>query len=149
MAEVCACEFEPGATAAAVTERSGAGFYAALVLIAVIIGALLETVGPHWVRTIFANVTIDSAATVAAALAALAAAVSIHEAGHLIMALACDFEILGGRLGPLRIQQLHGKRKLSFSLSRLFSCSISAAPRTCERWRTRMLLVVVAGPLAT
>jgi len=65
------------------------------------------------------------------------------------MALACDFEILGGRLGPWRMQQLHGKRTVWFSCARLFSCSIAAVPRDCEHWRTRMLLVVAAGPLAT
>jgi hypothetical protein len=47
------------------------------------------------------------------------------------------------------MQQLHGKRTVWFSCARLFSCSIAAVPRDCEHWRTRMLLVVAAGPLAT
>jgi Zn-dependent protease len=124
-------------------------FHTTLLLIAIALGALLEAAGPRWVQAIFRNVNLDGIASGSAILAALLAAMVTHEAGHLFMAWACGFEILGGKLGPLRLERLHGMHKVSFSNRGLFSCAISAAPRNCEHWRGRMMLVVAAGPAAT
>jgi Zn-dependent protease len=122
---------------------------AALLLIALTLGALLEVAGPRWAQTILGNVNLDGIASGSAILAALLAAIVTHEAGHLFMAWACGFEILGARLGPLRLERLHGTHKVSVSGSGLFSCGVSAVPRNCEHWRERMMLVVAAGPAAT
>lgn len=124
-------------------------FHTTLLLIAVAVGVLLEAIGPRWVQAIFRSVNFDSFANASAILAALAAAVVTHEAGHLAMAWVCGFEILGGKLGPLRLERLHGTRKVSFSSSGLFSCAVSAVPRNGAHWRRKMMLVVAAGPVAT
>ena len=123
-------------------------FHAALFLVAVALGLLLEAAGPRWVQAIFRNVNLDSFANASAVVTALLAAVVTHEAGHLLMAWVCGFEILGGKLGPLRIERLHGTRKISFSSSGLFSCAISAVPRDDAGWRKKMLWVVAGGPAA-
>jgi hypothetical protein len=124
-------------------------FHATLLLIAVTGGVLLEAVGPRWVQAIFRNVNFDSFPHASAILVALFIAVATHEAGHLFMAWVCGFEILGGKLGPLRLERLHGMRKISFSSSGLFSCAVSAAPRNGAHWRKKMMGVVAAGPAAT
>jgi len=124
-------------------------FHTVLLLVAVALGAIVEAVGPPWVQAIFRNVNFDGAGNVSAVLVALLAAVAVHEAGHLFMAWACNLEILGGKLGPLRLERLHGMRRISVSSSGLFSCAISAVPRSCSHWRERMMLVVAAGPAAT
>jgi len=80
---------------------------------------------------------------------ALAAAIILHEAGHLTAALLLDFDVLGGSLGPFRAIRLHGKWSLQFTGS-LLSGSVIAIPRHNDAtWRIRMLAVVAAGPLAT
>jgi hypothetical protein len=124
-------------------------FHAALFVVAVALGLLLEAAGPRWVQAIFRNVNLDSFANASAVVTALLAAVVTHEVGHLFMAWVCGFEILGGKLGPLRIERLHGTRKISFSSSGLFSCAISAVPRDDAHWRKKMMWVVAAGPAAT
>lgn len=82
-------------------------------------------------------------------LCALASAILLHEAGHLLPALAMNFELLGFSLGPFRAGRLHGRWSFHFSLRRLFSGSVSAVPRDASRWRSRMLIVVAGGPAAT
>jgi hypothetical protein len=129
--------------------KTDIAFHAALLFLAVALGVLLEAIGPPWVQTIFDRVNFNGAGNASAALVALLTAVAMHEAGHLSMAWACDFEILGGKLGPLRLERLHGMRKISVSSRGLFSCSVSAVPRSCAHWRGRMMLVVAAGPAAT
>jgi Zn-dependent protease len=124
-------------------------FHAVLLVGAIALGALLESIGPPWVQAIFRSVNFDSVGNASAVLVALVAAVVMHEAGHWVMAWICDFEILGGKLGPLRLERLHGMRKISVSFSGLFSCAVSAVPRSEAQWRGRMMLVVAAGPAAT
>lgn len=126
-----------------------AAFHFALFVVTVVLGALLQAAGPRWVQAIFRNVNLDGIASSSAILAALLVAVVMHEAGHLFTAWVCGFEILGAKLGPLRLERLHGTRRVSFSNGGLFSCAIAAAPRSCDRWRGRMMLVVAAGPAAT
>ena len=123
--------------------------HTALLFLAVTLGALLQAAGPPWVRAIFEKVNFAGAGSASAVLLALAAAVVMHEAGHFFMAWACDFKILGGKLGPLRLERLHGMQKISISWRGLFSCSVAAVPRSCVHWRGRMMLVVAAGPAAT
>jgi hypothetical protein len=82
-------------------------------------------------------------------VAAMLAAVLVHEGGHLLAALALDFHFLGLSLGPFRLQTLHGQWKFSASLENCFAASISASPGRTSHWRRAMLVVIAAGPLAT
>ena len=103
--------------------------------------------GPTWLR-VFEATGIRTLDDWTALLAALFAAIVVHEAGHLVAAVALDFDVLGGSLGPVRAIRLH--RSWSFQLSsNLFSGSVIAIPRNESNWRARMLTVVAAGPLAT
>ncbi len=103
--------------------------------------------GPIWLR-VFEATGIRTLEDWTMLLAALLAAIVIHEAGHLSAALALDFDVLGGSLGPVRLIRMH--RSWSIQLSwNLFSGSVIAIPRKQSNWRTRMLTVVAAGPLAT
>ena len=129
--------------------RTDMVLHTALLFLAVALGVMLQAAGPPWVQAIFAKVDFSSVGSASAILLALAAAVVMHEGGHFLMAWACDFEILGGKLGPLRLERLHGMRKISVSWRGLFSCSVAAVPRSCTHWRGRMMLVVAAGPAAT
>jgi Zn-dependent protease len=122
---------------------------ASLLAIALAVGVLLQSFGPRWVRSIFSAVRLDSPRDVAAVLASLAAAMVLHELGHLLAATTLNFEILGISFGPLRLQRLHGKQTVHFSGNRLFGCSVSALPRSMEHWRARMMVVVASGPAAT
>ena len=113
------------------------------------IGLALRVFGPSWVQLLLHSTAVDHLDGLIALLAALAAAILLHEAGHLAAALLLDFDVLGGSLGPLRAIRLHGKWSLQFS-GNLFSGSVIAIPRRNNAaWRTRMLAVVAAGPIAT
>lgn len=79
---------------------------------------------------------------------AMIAAVAVHEAGHLAMAVALDFDVLGGSLGPIRAIRLHRAWSFQFSWN-LFSGSVIAIPRSESNWRARMLAVVAGGPIST
>lgn len=82
-------------------------------------------------------------------LAALFASVVVHEGGHLTAALFLRFDVTGASIGPVRISRLHGRWWVHFSWRRLFLGSVTATPRSQIKWRQQMLIVVVAGPLAT
>ncbi len=119
-----------------------------LLLVAVAIGIVAEIFGPSSARMLFQGVKFETVSALIAFFAAFAAAIVLHEAGHLMAALLLDFEILGGSLGPVRAAHFHGK--WTFQLSgALLSGSISAIPRHNHSWRKRMLMVVAAGPAAT
>jgi hypothetical protein len=109
----------------------------------------LKLFGPAWVRTFVHPTSSGAVMHLGILLAALAAAIVLHEAGHLAAALLLDFDVLGGSLGPVRAIRLHGRWTLQFSRS-LFSGSVIAIPlRNDATWRPRMLAVVAAGPIAT
>jgi Peptidase family M50 len=109
--------------------------------------AALKLFGPQWMW-LFARRT-NTVGELALLFTALNAAIVLHEAGHLLMAWALDFDVLGGSLGPLRAIRMHGRWSLQFSFN-LFSGSAIVVPRRSEsNWRARMLGVVAAGPAAT
>ncbi len=120
-----------------------------LLMGALAIGIATQIFGPPWVRSIMEVVKLNSVGAFSAVLAALCAAMVFHEAGHLVAALLLDFEILGGSLGPIRATHLHGKWTVQFSNAAAFAGSVSAIPRDDRSWRTRMLVVIAAGPAAT
>ncbi len=120
-----------------------------LLLLAVAVGSVLEMAGPEWVRRFFEAVRFSGAAGISSVLAALMAAVVLHEAGHLLTALLLDFKVIGGCFGPVRVSRRGERWAWRFSAKSLFMASVSAIPRSCRGWRWRMLAVVVAGPLAT
>lgn len=113
------------------------------------LGLALSLMGPSWVQLLLRSTALNHVDGLIALFTALAASILLHEAGHLTAALMLDFEVLGGSLGPLRAIRLHGAWSLQFSGS-LFSGSVIAIPRRKDAtWRTRMLAVVAAGPIAT
>jgi hypothetical protein len=111
--------------------------------------SLCRAFGPlsisHWFRPL----PIESPTDLGLLLAAVLSAMLIHEMGHLMASLMLGFKVLGGAVGPLRIQGLHGRWKLSFSNRPFFAASISAVPASLNHWRAAMLIVIAAGPLAT
>ena len=120
-----------------------------LILLALLIGGTAQVCGPAWVSAIFRAIRLDDFRELLACIAALMAAIVLHEAGHFLAALLMRFHVLGASLGPLRISWLHGQRGLQFSTRTLLSGSVSAVPRRRSPWRKQMLIVVAAGPLAT
>lgn len=119
-----------------------------LLLLAVAIGIVAEIFGPSWALMVFQGVRLETLSALTAFMAAFAAGIVLHEAGHLVAALFLDFEILGGSLGPVRAAHFHGKWTFQPS-GAILSASISAIPRHNHSWRKRMLVVVAAGPGAT
>jgi len=120
-----------------------------LLLLALVVGCAAEMAGPSWAQAIFRALRVTGASGASAMIAALLAAVFLHEAGHLAAALALDFRILGISFGPVRVSFWHGRRTWKLSAQNLFTGSISAVPNANKLWRTRMLAVVAAGPAAT
>ncbi|MGA8029814.1 MAG: site-2 protease family protein [Bryobacteraceae bacterium] len=98
---------------------------------------------------ILVGLNVENISGLTALFAALTAAVVFHESGHLMAAIAMNFEVLGGSLGPVRATRLHGDWEVQFSLETPFSASVSAIPRGVESWRKRMLVVAAGGPTAT
>jgi Zn-dependent protease len=103
--------------------------------------------GREWLQ-IFQSAGIRRLDELTVLFAAMIAAVAVHELGHLAMALALDFDVLGGSLGPIRAIRLHGAWSFQFSWN-LFSGSVIAIPRSDSNWRARMLAVVAGGPIST
>jgi hypothetical protein len=116
---------------------------------ALCLGALVRSFGPGFLSACFLPIPIFELNGLSALIAGLWGAVALHEAGHLLAALANDFEISGIVLGPVRFARLGASWTLIFKGNRLFEASVSAFPRTEDNWRRRMMTVVVAGPLAT
>lgn len=123
------------------------GFSWSLVAAAAGIILALRLFGREWLE-IFQSPGIRTLDELAVLLAAMIAAIVVHEAGHLMMAMVLDFDVLGGSLGPIRAIRLHRDWSFQFSWN-LFSGSIIAIPRSDSKWRGRMLAVVAAGPMAT
>jgi hypothetical protein len=99
--------------------------------------------------SLFGEFRLNSPGAVAALLLATAASVTIHELGHLLAAVAVDFEVLAVSLGPVRLRWLHGKYTVRFSAKRLFLGSISVVPKEMQNWRLQAMWIAAAGPLAT
>ncbi len=127
--------------------RSGSSWH--LLPAALAMGIAMNVLLPSWAGVLSSTVTLGNVTGLSALIAALVAAIVLHESGHLVAALLMKFEILGGSLGPIRVTRIHGEWIIQFSARRFLSGSISAIPRTGECWRRRMLLVVAGGPAAT
>jgi hypothetical protein len=140
---------EAAQTGTGAQRAGGAHLNLSLLGIAIALGLGLELLGPPWVRSIFSSVQLGTPGFVPAMLAALLAAVILHEAGHLVAAYLLNFEILGISLGPWRLQRLHGRNNIQFSGMKWLSCAISAVPRDMGHWHLKMMIVVAAGPGAT
>jgi Zn-dependent protease len=135
-------------TPARATTRRSNRFSFSLLLIAVALGAAIELFGPTWAQAVFQTVQLNNAGGISALFAALALSVVLHEGGHLLAAILMDFEVLAICLGPVRATRSYGKWNIAAS-GKLFTGSISAVPRSTNRWRERALTVVAAGPLMT
>jgi hypothetical protein len=122
------------------------GLFSLLLLLpAVALLWVCRTVGPASFRPLFGDQPFHPVLLVAAVLAAML----VHEAGHLLASLLLGFRILGGALGPLQIQRQPGECKASWSWKTLFTASISAIPRSMNHWRPALMTVILAGPVAT
>lgn len=101
-------------------------------------------------RAIFAQVQLDSLSGLSALLLALLASAMAHELGHLLAARALNYEILAAAIGPFQLDRWHNKCIFRFRAGQWSRCSISAVPRQMHgRWRSHMMLVVLAGPAAS
>ena len=120
-----------------------------LLAIALCLGALVRSFGPELLSDCFLPIPIFELAGLSALIAGLSGAVTLHEAGHLLAALANDFEVSGVVLGPFRFARTGSSWTLILKKNRLFEASVSAFPKTEENWRRKMATVVAAGPLAT
>ncbi len=129
--------------------RGKSWFLWKMLLLGVGLGIAVKTLGPWWLGALFEAVKLESWIGLSALLIAVAAAIAVHEFGHLLAALFLDFEILGCALGPLRVSRAHGKWRLQLRIKALFSGSVTAIPRNRDFWRKRMVVVVAAGPGAT
>ena len=85
---------------------------------------------------------------VAWVLLALIASIGVHEAGHLIAALAMKMRVFGFSIGPLLVRWLHGETSLELR-PKFCAGSVSAIPRARDGWRAQYLTLVAAGPAAT
>ncbi|HEY1948166.1 MAG TPA: site-2 protease family protein [Bryobacteraceae bacterium] len=122
---------------------------AALLLAGLTLGLLVLSFGPPGMRSLFGAFSLNAPGALPALLIATAASVIIHELGHLLVAVSLGFEVLGISLGPVRLQWLHGKYAVRFSVKRLFLASIAVVPKDMRNWRRRSMSVAAAGPLAT
>lgn len=122
-------------------------FLFVLFIAALIIGAVLQTVGPAWVTRIFQLNAGLAQSTYTLALA-LAISVLIHELGHLIPSLCFGFHVSRVVIGPIAAARTHGRWRVAYSRS-WFSASVAATPCDDFDWRARMLTVIAGGPMAT
>jgi len=125
-------------------------FHLLLFVAAVALGSTLQSFGPSWVRAIFERVQLNSLSGLSALLLALLASIVAHELGHLLAARAFNYEILGAAIGPFQLDRWHHKCIFRLRAGQWSRCSISAVPRQMHsRWRIHMMLVVLAGPVAS
>jgi Zn-dependent protease len=136
-----------GETASA--RRSNGWFHAALLVFTLAVCWLLRSYGPAKLGTFVRPPAITSFSDLGILLAAVVAAMVLHECGHLLAAWLLGFKFSGASLGPWRLQRLHGQSKLTFSTHRMMDASVSAMPAKLENWRRNLLAVVAAGPLFT
>lgn len=120
-----------------------------LLLVALAIGAGMHAAAPAAARVAFSQLKLDNAAALAFLLAACAVCIVLHECGHLVAALSLHFEVLGGSLGPFRIERSNSRWRFRLLRANLFRASVAAVPRGSKHWRVTTMIVVVAGPLAT
>jgi hypothetical protein len=129
-------------------ERPGGfRFHIVLLFAAVLLGSFLQVMGPAWFRTILEQGRLASFTGAATLLLALFASMMAHELGHLSAAVFLNYELLGGAIGPLRLDLWRGKAIFRLERGNWSRCSIAATPRQLHNvWRGRMMMVVAAGP---
>ena len=125
-------------------------FHLLLLIAALALGGLLQSYGPASLRTLFERVRLDSPSGLLALSLALLASVLAHELGHLLAAIALNYEILGAAVGPLQLDCWNRKYFFQWRGRQWSRCCVSAVPRTMDGdWRRRMMIVVAAGPFAS
>jgi hypothetical protein len=143
-----AVEFRPPALPEArLTSRADSRFSLELMFVAVAVLLVVQCAHPSWS---ISAVQLGRGAikTLPILLAATVASVIIHEAGHLVPSLLFGFYVSRVSIGPISLSRVYGQWKLQYSRA-LLSASVSAMPPDGHAWRTRMLLVLAGGPLAT
>jgi membrane-associated protease RseP (regulator of RpoE activity) len=120
-----------------------------LLFAAVAIGIGIRAAAPVAVRVAFGQWKLDSAAALALLVAACAVSIALHECGHLTAALLLRFEVIGGSLGPLRLEKVGGLWRLRLIPRNFFRGSVAAVPARSEFWRGATMIVTAAGPFAT
>jgi hypothetical protein len=120
-----------------------------LLFAAVAIGIGMRAAAPAAVRVAFGQWKLDNAASFALLVAACAISIALHECGHLAAALLLRFEVIGGSLGPLRLEKLGGRWRLRLTPHNCFRGSVAAVPARSEFWRGATMIVTAAGPFAT
>jgi hypothetical protein len=128
--------------------RAESWFALRLMFLAIAVSFLLQSASPGWSSSFTALARGGFFETSAVLLTATVASVTIHEIGHLIPSLLFGFYVSRVSIGPISASRVHGHWKLQYSRA-LLSASVSALPADRRAWRTRMLLVVTGGPLAT
>jgi hypothetical protein len=140
----------PSPSSSQMVSRRGNGFFSfLLLLLALAFTWTCREYGPQALQRWFLPLSFESPADLLLLLGAVASAMFVHEGGHLLASTGCGFRLLGGSLGPLQVQGLHGKWKISFSPRTFFTASISAVPTSMNHWRAAMIFVIAAGPAAT
>jgi hypothetical protein len=124
-------------------------FSICLLVLAIALCWVFRMYAPNWVRAWFGPVPTQGLMDILLLCGAAISAMLAHECGHLMAAKMLGFEVLGGSLGPLQIQTLHGQWKFSWSSGQILGGSVSATPRSLKHWRGAMMLVAAAGPMAT
>lgn len=120
-----------------------------LLFAALAIGIGMRAAAPTAVRAALGQWKLDSAASLALLVAACAVSIVLHECGHLAAALLLRFEVIGGSLGPLRLEKLGGHWRLRLTPRNFFRGSVAAVPVRSEFWRGATMIVTAAGPFAT
>lgn len=120
-----------------------------LIILAIALLGVCQACSPFALQRWFVPLAFQTPVDVLSLLLVTFAAMLLHETGHLVASLILGFKVLGGSLGPLQLQTLHGTWKLSFSRRSFFTGSVSAVPQTPKHWRVATMIVVGAGPLAT
>jgi hypothetical protein len=130
------------------SEASPSRFSAQLFAAALFLGVLLQVTRPAWFVKVLHVSHAGALATAGTLCLATALSVLIHELGHLILSLVVRFRVSRVSFGPISVSRVHDHWKLQYSRTWV-SASVSALPPDERAWRTRMLLVVAGGPLAT
>jgi hypothetical protein len=116
--------------------------------VAVAVLLVVQHAHPSWSISSVALARAGAFKTLPILVVATIASVIIHEAGHLVPSLVFGFYVSRVSIGPISLSRVHGRWKLQFSRA-LLCASVSAMPADGRAWRTRMLLVLAGGPVAT
>lgn len=147
----CACGIDPPLPDAVSPRSSRRGAFLTFLLLdcAVIAGHVAGKFAPLWIREVFRPLRLDLLNGIATCFVAFVASVAIHEFGHYVAARLVGFEVTGFSLGPLRLTRAQGQWSAHLLWRRFFQGAVMAVPKSQAKWRSKMFVVVAAGPLAT